>query len=302
MIMNGHWRFLSVMAGAVLLLGILPLLEKEAVARSGSILSLVIAINLVTVAVLLGPGWRARPPSLLLQWQDVLVIGAVASGIVVLLNIWALQTTSATHRSVFQAMYPAATAVFSWFLLRERLPGRTYGVIVLMSIGIVIMCSRGISLRFAPGDALLVTTLPLMGFCDTWVKKSLDRLRPDWVALCRFGVGTTLLLLVGPLSGFGLRFPAAQAWPWIVLSGLCIGGGILLLYRGMELRGASLAAAMIGIAPVITLVLEWALLGGTFTPIELAGMALVVGGGILLSRPRFQGNQVGPADYPLRLE
>ncbi len=177
----------------------------------------------------------------------------MASGVVVLLNIGALQTTSATHRSVFQTMYPAATAIFSYWLLRERLPDKTYGVIGAMIVGIVIMCSRGISLDFSAGDLMLLVTLPLMGFCDTWVKKSLDDLHPDWVALCRFSLGTGLLVILGLVTGGLTVLPGVSTWPWIGLCGLCIGGGILLLYRGMELRGASLAAAMIGIAPVITL-------------------------------------------------
>lgn len=279
------------MAGAVLLLGILPLLEKQAVANSESLFSLVIAINAVTVVVLIIPGWRARPANMTLQWLDVLLIGLIASGIVVLLNIKALETTTATHRSIFQAMYPAATAVFSFWLLQERLPRSAYIIIAIMIAGIILMSSRGISTDIAVGDYLLLATLPLMGFCDTWVKKSLTGLTPAWVALCRFAIGTLSLLVVGLAMGYLTTLPGQAAWGWILASGVCIGFGILLLYQGMALRGASLAAAMIGISPVITLVLEGFFLEVSFTTIELVGMALVVAGGVLLSQPGFQGNQ-----------
>lgn len=278
-----------------MLLGFLPLLEKQAVIASSSLFSLVIAINLVTIAVLAVPGWRARPDKFSRQWLDVVLIGLIASGLVVLLNIKALETTSATHRSIFQAMYPAATAVFAYKLLRERLPVRTYGIIAAMVLGIVLMSIRGLSLELATGDMLLVVTLPLMGFCDAWVKKSLGGLTPAWVALCRFTVGTVFLVILGMASGIPIGLPERNAWPWILLSGLCIGGGILLLYKGMALRGASLAAAMIGVSPVITLVLEWLLFDVTFTDLELLGMAVVVSGGLLLTRPRFQGQN--PALY-----
>lgn len=73
-----------------------------------------------------------------------------------------------------------------------------------------------------------------------------------------------------------------------MLSGISIGLGIILLYRGMDLKGAALAVALTGLSPVITPVLEWLYLGGRFTPIEWFGMLVVIAGGILLSRPCFQ--------------
>lgn len=281
-----HRLFLLVMAGAVISLGILPLVEKQAVIRSDSLFALAIALNLVTVAILALPGWRARPDKWNRQWFDVLIIGLIASGIVVILNIQALKTTSATHRGVFQAMYPAATALFSFWLLKERLPRSSYFIIGIMTVGILIMSSRGLTLEIASGDLLLLATLPLMGFCDTWVKKSVQQLNPAWVAFCRFATGTLFLLMVG-LATRSLSLPSGEAWPWILMSGACIGCGILLLYKGIELRGASIAAAMLGISPVITLVLEVRFFDVDFTVVELAGIALVVGGGLLLSRPRF---------------
>lgn len=287
--MKSNQRFLLVMAGAVLLLGVLPLLEKQAVQQVSSLFTVTVVINLFTILVLWIPGWRARPATLTYHWRDVVLIGVIASCIVVLLNLKALETTSATHRSVFQAMYPAAAAVFSYWLLRERLLPVTYGIIAVMVVGIIIMSSQGIRLAFATGDLLLFATLPLMGFTDTWVKRSVQSLAPAWVALCRFATGTIALLAAGLVSGNVLHWPEATAWPWLVASGICIGGGILLLYQGIDMRGASLAAALVGMAPVVTLLLEWGLLGESFTVVELLGMVLVIGGGLLLTRPRFQG-------------
>lgn len=222
----------------------------------------------------------------------MLLIGGLASGIVVLLNLWALQTTTATHRSVFQAMYPAATAIFAFILLRETLPLKAYTLILLMSVGIVIMSVQGMRLEVAFGDLLLMLTLPMMGLCDAWAKRSLAGLQAEWIAFCRFLYGSFALLLILAV-GFvvndtRLSWPTAEAWLWIALSGGSIGLGIILLYRGMALKGASLAAALVGLSPVVTLLLEWLFLQARFTPLELAGMLLVIAGGLLLSHPRMQ--------------
>lgn len=284
--------FLLTMLGAAFCLGLVPIFEKQAVDTGTGLMTLVIAINLITVFCLVFPAWPQRPRHVLQDWPSMLLIGALASGIVVLLNLWALETTTATHRSVFQAMYPAATAIFAFILLRERLPLKTYMLILLMSAGIVIMSVRGMRLELAFGDLLLMLTLPMMGLCDAWAKRSLAGLQAEWIAFCRFLYGSiTLLLLLAVgfiVNGTRLTWPSPEAWFWIALSGSSIGLGIILLYRGMALKGASMAAALVGLAPVVTLVLESLFLQARFTPLELAGMLLVIAGGLLLSHPRMQ--------------
>lgn len=286
--MDSNLKFLMAMAVAIVCLGLVPVFEKLAVDSGAGLFNLVIAINVVTVISLSIPAWHKRPPRISREWPSLLLIGAIASGVVVLLNLWALETTSASHRSVFQAMYPAATAIFAWFLLRERLPLRGYVVIVVMTLGIITMSAQGMRWQFVSGDLLLMSTLPMMGLCDCWAKRSLGSLQPEWVAFGRFFFGTLALLLLCLLSGTRLHWPDGQAWMWILLSGLSIGLGIIFLYRGMALRGASLAAALIGLSPIITLSLEWLFLDGRFTLIEVVAMAVVVVGGMLLGRRDFQ--------------
>jgi drug/metabolite transporter (DMT)-like permease len=293
-----NFSFPATMAGAVICLGLVPLLEKLAVNAGSDLFSLVIAINLVTVVCLAGPAWRHRPDPLLLEWRSLLFIGAVASGIVVLLNLWALETTSATHRGVFQAMYPAATALFAFFILGERLPVKGYGVIAFMTIGIIIMSSQGMRWEFVFGDLLLMLTLPLMGICDAWAKRSIGTLSPEWTAFGRFLFGSLTLVALCVLRGTLPGWPAPEAWLWIVLSGFTISFGIILLYRGMELRGASLAAALVGLSPVLTLLLEWLYLDGYFAAVELLGMAMVLVGGYLLSLRDYQQPRQEPNQEP----
>lgn len=281
-------RFLSVMSVAVLCLGFVPLFEKQAVARGAGLFPLTVTINLVTVAVLAPAAWRQRPARLSDDWRSLLVIGALASGIVVLLNLWALETTSATHRSVFQAMYPAAGVLFALVILGERLPVKGYATIAAMVVGILMLSGQGFRWQFAFGDMLLFATVPMMGFCDAWAKRSLAGLSAEWVALGRFVFGTVLLLVAGTVGQAWQGWPTGNGWWWVLLSGLSIGLGVLMLYRGMALKGAALAAALVSLSPVITAVLEWWWLQKTFSHWELAGMAMVITGGVLLSRPRFQ--------------
>ena len=46
----------------------------------------------------------------------------------------------------------------------------------------------------------------------------------------------------------------------------------------------ALAAAFVGLAPVITGAAEWLVLGTRFSALQLTGLALVVGGAVVLAR------------------
>lgn len=281
-------RFVAVTCGAVVALGMMPLFEKLAVESNAGLTGVVLSINLLTVVLLLQSGWQQRPQQITSSWRSLLLVGSLASGLVVFLNLWALETTSATHRSVFQAMYPAMTAVFAFLLLGERLPAAGYLVIGAMSCGVILMSTGGFRWQLVEGDLLLLLTLPLMGLCDAWARSALETLAPQWVALARFSLGSVVLLLcLSPWLG-SIHWPQGITWLWVGLSSACIGFGINMLYRAMQLKGAAIAAAMMSLAPVVTLTAEWYWLDAAFQSVELLGMVIVLAGGYLLTRPAFQ--------------
>ncbi len=286
--MQSRSHFLAASLVAIFSLGLTPIFEKLAVETGNGLPGIVLSMNLITVMLLALPGWRHRPSRLASRWTSLLLVGSLASGLVVFLNLWALETTSATHRSVFQAMYPAATAVFAYKLLGERLPGISYVVIATMTAGVILMSIRGFHWQLVKGDILLLLTLPMMGLCDAWAKAALGTLTPQWVALGRFLFGTLVLLLIFLPGVESITWPTGETWLWVFLSAASISLGINMLYLAMQIEGAALAAAMMSLAPVVTLVMEWYWLGMAFRVIELLGMTLVLMGGFLLTRPAFQ--------------
>ncbi|MEZ5492378.1 MAG: DMT family transporter [Gammaproteobacteria bacterium] len=283
-----NMRFTAIMLVAIIALGLTPLFEKLAVSGEASLPTVVLTINLLTVALLTIPAWRHRPEQIRASWKSLLLVGGLASGVVVYLNIWALETTTATHRSVFQAMYPAMTAIFAYWLIDERLPLSGYLVIAAMTGGVLLMSAGGIQFQMVEGDGLLLLTLPMMGLCDAWAKKTLGTLSPQWVSFGRFFFGTLVLLPFLLTAEIGLSWPKGLDWLWIGLSAATIGLGINMLYLGMKMKGAALAAAMLSMSPILTLLIEWYWLSAEFHTTELFGIAIVLLGGYLLTRPAFQ--------------
>jgi drug/metabolite transporter (DMT)-like permease len=213
----------------------------------------------------------------------VAVVGALGSGIVVLLSIFAMTGTTATNRALFQSMYPVATAVFARILLGEKLGAATYAVIAVMTAGLFLMNSSGGGVVLGPPFFLLAATLPLIGLADVYAKRSLADADPLFVAVGRLVAGSLVIGLVLPFASVPDWVTVLHAWPWVLLAGCAMAGGILGLYRAMDTAGASLAAAFAGLAPVVTAGLEWALLGAVFLPIQLAGIAVVIAGAVILA-------------------
>jgi drug/metabolite transporter (DMT)-like permease len=118
------------------------------------------------------------------------------------------------------------------------------------------------------------------------------------LALAVLFVGVTHWLL------FGTPFPTGAdpyRYLWLAISGvigLVIGDS--LLFQSYVLVGPRLGVLMLSLAPIFSTLLAWALLGETLTPLELAAIAVALGGmsWVVLERGRGGADQsISRGDY-----
>lgn len=214
------------------------------------------------------------------------LIGTLASGVVVVLSIVALAYTSATHKGVVQAAYPAGTLFFAWLLLRERISHAGYAAVGVIVLGLVLMTSRGLSATPNLGDWILIATVPIMGFTDAYAKKVLRDVPPITVGLGRYLFGTAFLvalLLVLDMGGLRALLPV---WPMVMAAGVLVAVSMGFFYWSIKRMGASLAAGLLAGAPVVTAGLEWWWLEERFLAAQIIGVALVIAGVGVLARQR----------------
>lgn len=243
---------------------------------TAAVLALVLALRPVRI--------RAALDTPAAVWRGVILVGAMGSGLVVVLGVLAMTETTATNRSLFQSMYPVATAVCARLLLGES-PGRgAYAVIVAMSGGLALMNTGPEGLVIGPAFWLLASTLPLIGLADTLAKRALEDADPDFVASGRLAFGALVLLGIVPWLDAGAWGTLSDQWHWVLGAGAFMAGGMLGLYRAMERTKVSIAAALVALAPVVTLIAERLVLGTRFTPMQIGGLLVVVGGAVLLAR------------------
>ena len=208
----------------------------------------------------------------------VALIGVLASGISIALAILALRDTSATHKGIIQALYPVGTVAFAAALLGERLSGRTVAALIVVTAGLAALLSRGFTGAPNTGDWLLLATVPLIGFSDTWAKRTLPEVAPLTLAAGRQLFGWAFLAVA--LAGIGIEglAPTLAMWPWVVAAGALAGAFVYCFYVGVERGDVTLAASVLTGAPVLTGVLEHQLLGAELNALQIAGALAVLAG------------------------
>ena len=276
------WGWLAI---AVLALGAAPLVKKLALdAGAGpstvALSTAIIAAGVVFAWLLLrGQGGELRQLSRG-EWLAILLVGAMGSGLVPLFGILALTETTASNRALFQSAYPVATALAARWLLAERLSLAAYGWIVLVCTGLVLMNvdpgrGNGISLTGWP-FWLLLATLPLIGLSDVIAKRSLKQATPEVVAAGRTLGGLLILLVLLPRVLPGLAELSLLAGLWIVLSGISMGLFAVSLYQVFQRAFAAIAASLIALAPLLTLLAETTFLGLRLEALQWLGFVVVL--------------------------
>lgn len=274
-------------AVTVLAFGLAPFLKKAAIADGVAPAStaLVTAVTAAVGAMAIMAWHQPRALVCLVDrryFGPLLLVGMVAGAAVTLLVAFALSSTTATNRSLFQAAYPAATLVFAHGLLGERLRVAQYLAILLLMAGIVLMNDADGGVRFGTGFWLLLGTLPLIGLTDVYSKRLTTVLSPLVLAGGRHIYGALFVIAAAPLLTLGDVTSPAN-WLRLGAAGLLQAVGVWTLYRAFELSKASLVSSLVAAAPLVTLVAETVFLGLVLNPGQWSGVALVIGAAVWLA-------------------
>jgi drug/metabolite transporter (DMT)-like permease len=280
------------LGAAALSLGVVPLAKKMALVDGGSTAAVAVGTSVIAglvIATWLGlqGQWNDLKTLSRRDWRSVLAVGALGSGLVPLFGILAMTETSASNRALFQSAYPVATALAARTLLNERLDPPAYLWIALICLGLVLMnveTGNGLGLTSWP-FWLLASTLPLVGLADVLAKRSLGSATPEIIAFGRALGGLLILTFLLPWVGWSpIAAMDADTWLWVLLAGVCMGIFAVSLYQVFDRTLATLAASLIALAPVLTLVLEVSLLDLRLDSLQWVSFALVLSAVILLSR------------------
>ncbi|HLY35355.1 MAG TPA: EamA family transporter [Candidatus Limnocylindria bacterium] len=174
----------------------------------------------------------------------------------------------------------AIPLLFSIYLAGS--PIRPLQVVGVGLAAAAIVAAGGASRGAASRQALVLALLAAVGF-GFW-SVLLDQAAHgsgSWALVTSRVAGTTLLLTIATLRGS--LGPVRHAWPLVTVSGACDVGGNALFVVARGSLPVGLAAALVGIYPVITLLLARVIVRERLPVLGIAGVGLALLAIVLIS-------------------
>ncbi len=213
------------------------------------------------------------------------VLGYYASS---LLDFLGLQYVTAGLERLILFVYPTLVVLLSWLLWRKPIGRRELVALLLTYVGIAVVFSHD-AVRLQPN--VLLGALLIFGSAFTYAVYLIGsgRLIPRFGAITFTAYAMTVSALSVILHYLVASRTSVFAFPPAVFGyglALAIVSTVIptfLVSAGIKAIGASRAAIVASIGPVVTIGLGYFFLGEPVTPYEIAGTALVLAGVLMVS-------------------
>ncbi len=250
-------------------------------------------VGALLLAGLALPHLRRDLPALRRHWALILVLAVVGIAAFNTLVYIGLNTTTAINALLLQSTMPVMIVVLSFLFFREPVsPSLATGITISLA-GAAVIIARGewsvlADLSLNRGDLWVFGAVVCYAFYAVLLRRR-PTLHPLSFLTATFALGALLLFpfylaetLLGRPMGFDLVTTLAVAYVAVfpsILAYLCFN-------RGVDLAGASRAGLFIHLMPVFGSLLAMAFLGERFRWFHGAGMVLILGGIVLVTRSR----------------
>ncbi len=210
-----------------------------------------------------------------------LILQALCAGALFnLLLLTGLQYTSASVAGIITSALPAMIAIFSVFLLRERLTRTAILSILLAVLGLVLINFHG--LHAGGGSNLkgsLIVILALLPESLYYVLCKIHQVRMPLILLAAWInlINGVVVLPLWVLHSHAMSVHLTSVAWWVVFA-VTVSTAMFYLFWYMGCRGvhASLTGMFTAIMPIATLILSWLFLNEMITLLQVGGMLLVI--------------------------
>jgi drug/metabolite transporter (DMT)-like permease len=233
-------------------------------------------------------------------WGHLAVLGLVMSGLPFLLIAWGEERITSALTAILNACTPLFAATFAAGLLRERLRRPQLAGLLIGFLGVAVIA--GVGGRDLAGSSLtgvlaVVAATAGYGFSFAYAARFAATLSALQLSLGQLLVGAALLT---PAAAVDLARGQVHLTPLrlaclALLGGLGTGYAYLLNYRTLQESGATFAALVTYLIPIVGVTVGILVLGEPFSFRLVAG-GLVIVAGIALVQGRLLGSrQLAPA-------
>ena len=245
------------------------------------------------IAVLRSPGRAAHHAT----WQARIWAGV--AGVVCyygggLLNLAALRTIDVSLERLVLFTYPTVVVILSAVMRRTAPSGSTLIALLGTYLGVMLAVLGGSTERIqdnVSGAALVFVSALTMGFYVLVAERMLRIIGSTaftvWSMTAAAVAWCVHLLLLRPTE---LLMAVWMSVDTIALIAMLVVFSMVLpafaMVAGIERIGAERAAIISTLGPPAAAVIAWLILGEVMTPVQMAGLLVVVGGVLLLERKR----------------
>ncbi len=204
-----------------------------------------------------------------------------------------LRTTTTVNAVLLNSTIPLFMLLCSWIIERERATRRQVAGMLLSLAGILVILSRGepaslLRLELRAGDFWILLAMPIWGIYSVLLKR-----RPAELGglAFLFVISCAGVLMLAPAAA-ALALQAGPRWPG---AGPALGvlymalGASVLAYicwnRGVAAVGANAAGFTVHLLPAFGTLLAILFLGEAFAGFHAAGIAVILAGVLLATRP-----------------
>jgi drug/metabolite transporter (DMT)-like permease len=203
----------------------------------------------------------------------------------------ALHYTTAINVTIEQSAMPVLVIFANYLFFSMRITGLQAAGVLLTIIGVLVTATRGSPLAVFEtgvnrGDAVMMLAVLLLGSYTVAL-----RFRPDihWTSLM-FVLTCSAAIFAAPFYAVeilrdGFRMPGPEAWAIIAYTAIFPSMVSQIFFiRGVAILGANRAGLFINLVPIFAALLAVLILGESFQPHHMLGLALVLGGIVMAER------------------
>ena len=256
--------------------------------------SAIVLLALVGVLVARGRAPLTRPVGVR-QTLGLVVVGVVGGSVPFVLFFEGLSQESSTNAAFLQKTLVLWVALLAVPLLHERLGWLQAAAVGLLLVGQAMAggsVSAVVHMPFGGGEAMILGATLLWAIEVVVARRLLGTLSSWTVGLSRMVLGS--LLLVGWLALRGrIHLLAAldgRQWTWVLLTGVLLAVYVATWFAALARAQAVDVTAVLVIGAPITAVLAALVQHVPLRP-QLAGLALIALGGLLIVAPRLRSRR-----------
>lgn len=215
--------------------------------------------------------------------RDLTIIGMVGSGTAMMtLYLGQAYTLAINAGFVFRFVF-IFTALFSHFLLKDKIQKSQYASMGIMFIGMYLISTDGKALNPHWGDIIVLLASMQVGFTNVLAKITMKKVNSYMISAIRILIGSIfVVLVVSALFGLDTLGPITSIPYTIVALALLEIIFIFLYYRGIEIEGPLTATLFFLMGALVSAVLSYVILGEKLSVIGWAGGFLIMVGAYVL--------------------